>query len=62
MWQKKLEANLSKQHAKHLGTHDKTWKSYKLCDNFEESIKHDSKEMETKEDDNNDDEDEDDFS
>ena len=26
---KKNEINLSKQHAKHLRTHDKTWKSYK---------------------------------
>ena len=51
---KKIEAKLSKQHAKHLRTHDKTWKSYKnkLCDNLEESIKNYSKEMETKEDDN----------
>ena len=47
---KKLEAKLSKQHAKHLRTHEKTWKSYKkkLHDNLEESIKNDSKKIETR--------------
>ena len=49
---KQLAAKLSKEHAKHLKTHDKTWKSYKnkLCDNLKESIKTSAKELERKED------------
>ena len=44
----KLDANLSDQHAKHLKTHSKTWKSYKnkVCESLRESIENDVNKVE----------------